>query len=99
MKASAALWINWRADEPFVVSLEDAARTSLAILAIMESAKTRMPVEVDYSRAGLTPLISLVTSKAVCSAVTSIVKDGAWKQAPSFACRSPDFGESCLSLL
>lgn len=34
--------------EPFVVSLEDAARTSLAILAIMESAKTRMPVEVDY---------------------------------------------------
>lgn len=37
------------ADEPFVVSLEDAARTSLAILAIMESAKTRMPVEVDYS--------------------------------------------------
>ena len=37
------------ADEPFVVSLEDAARTSLAILAIMESAKTRMPVEEDYS--------------------------------------------------
>lgn len=34
--------------EPFVVSLEDAARTSLAILAIMESAKTRMPVEIDY---------------------------------------------------
>ncbi len=35
-------------DEPFIVSLEDAARTSLAILAIMESAKTRMPVEIDY---------------------------------------------------
>jgi predicted dehydrogenase len=34
--------------EPFVVSLEDAARTSLAILAIMESARTRMPVDVDY---------------------------------------------------
>lgn len=35
-------------DEPFVVSLEDAARTSLAILAIMESAQKRMPVEIDY---------------------------------------------------
>ena len=35
-------------EEPFIVSLEDAARTSLAILAIMESAKTRMPVEIDY---------------------------------------------------
>ena len=34
--------------EPFVVSLEDAARTSLAILAIMESARTRTPVDVDY---------------------------------------------------
>ena len=34
--------------DPFVVSLEDAARTSLAILAIMESAKTRTPVEIDY---------------------------------------------------
>ena len=34
--------------EPFIVSLEDAARTSLAILAIMESAKNRMPVEIDY---------------------------------------------------
>ena len=34
--------------EPFVVSLEDAARTSLAILAIIESAKTRTPVEIDY---------------------------------------------------
>lgn len=40
-------------DEPFIVSLEDAARTSLAILAIMESAKTRMPVEVDYGRLDL----------------------------------------------
>ena len=36
------------ADEPFVVSLEDAARTSLAILAIMESAHKRIPVEIDY---------------------------------------------------
>lgn len=35
-------------DEPFIVSLEDAARTSLAILAIMESAKSRTPVEIDY---------------------------------------------------
>ena len=34
--------------DPFTVSLEDAARTSIAILAIMESAKSRMPVEVDY---------------------------------------------------
>lgn len=32
----------------FPVSVEDAAHTSLAILAIMESAKTRMPVEVNY---------------------------------------------------
>ena len=39
-------------DEPFTVSLEDAARTSLAILAIMDSAKTRMPVEVDYGPLG-----------------------------------------------
>lgn len=36
------------ANEPFTVSLEDSARTSLAILAIMESAKQRMPVTVDY---------------------------------------------------
>ena len=34
--------------EKFVVSMEDAAKTSLAILAIMESAKIRMPVEVLY---------------------------------------------------
>lgn len=34
--------------EPFIVSLEDAACTSLAILAIIESARTRMPIEVDY---------------------------------------------------
>lgn len=33
---------------PFVVSLEDAARTSIGILAIMESAKKREPVVVDY---------------------------------------------------
>ena len=32
----------------FHVSMQDAANTSLAILAIMESAKTRMPVEVKY---------------------------------------------------
>jgi predicted dehydrogenase len=34
--------------EEFRVSVEDAANTSLAILAIMESAKKRMPVEVAY---------------------------------------------------
>jgi len=34
--------------KPFVVSLEDAARTSLVILAIMESASTRTPVAIDY---------------------------------------------------
>jgi len=34
-------------DKPFPVTLEDAANTSLAILAIMESAEKRMPVEVD----------------------------------------------------
>jgi predicted dehydrogenase len=34
--------------EAFHVSLEDAANTSLAILAIMESAQTRQPVEVTY---------------------------------------------------
>lgn len=33
--------------EPFIVSLEDSARTSLAILSIMESAKTRMPVDLE----------------------------------------------------
>ena len=33
--------------EEFHVSLEDAANTSLAILAIMESAEKRMPVDVD----------------------------------------------------
>lgn len=33
---------------PFPLTLEDAAHTSLAILAVMESAKTRMPVEVQY---------------------------------------------------
>ncbi len=33
---------------PFIVSMEDAARTSIAILSIMESAKTRTPVAVDY---------------------------------------------------
>ena len=34
--------------EEFPVSLEAAAQASLVILSIMESAKTRMPVEVDY---------------------------------------------------
>jgi predicted dehydrogenase len=34
--------------EEFKVSVQDAANTSLAILAIMESAKSRMPVEVRY---------------------------------------------------
>ena len=34
--------------KPFLVSMEDAANTSLAILAVLESAKTRMPVEVRY---------------------------------------------------
>ena len=32
----------------FPVSVYDAANTTLAILAIMESSKTRMPVEVQY---------------------------------------------------
>ncbi len=36
--------------EKFHVSIEDAANTSLAILAIMESAKTRMPVDVSFDR-------------------------------------------------
>ena len=35
-------------DKPFIVSMEDAARTSIAILAIMESSQKRMPVEIDY---------------------------------------------------
>jgi predicted dehydrogenase len=34
--------------DPFKVSVRDAANTSLAILAIIESAKTRNPVEVRY---------------------------------------------------
>lgn len=34
--------------EPFVVSMEDAAKTSLALLAIMQSSVNRMPVEVVY---------------------------------------------------
>ena len=34
-------------DKPFYVTLEDAANTSQAFLAIMVSAETRMPVEVD----------------------------------------------------
>lgn len=35
-------------NKEFPVTLKDSAHTSLAILAIMESAKTRMPVEVKY---------------------------------------------------
>jgi predicted dehydrogenase len=34
--------------EPFLVSMEDAKNTSLALLAVLESARTRMPVEVGY---------------------------------------------------
>jgi predicted dehydrogenase len=34
--------------EEFHVSVEDAANTSLAILAILESAKRRVPVDVEY---------------------------------------------------
>ena len=34
--------------KPFLVSLDDAAKVSLALLAVMESAKTRMPVKVEY---------------------------------------------------
>ena len=34
--------------KPFPVSLEDAANASLALLAVLESAATRMPVEVKY---------------------------------------------------
>lgn len=34
--------------EAFICSMEDAAKTSLAILSIMKSAESRMPVEVEY---------------------------------------------------
>ena len=34
--------------KPFMVSMEDAAKTSLALLAIMQSAETRTPVVVEY---------------------------------------------------
>ncbi|MCL2391220.1 MAG: Gfo/Idh/MocA family oxidoreductase [Oscillospiraceae bacterium] len=34
--------------KPFLVSVEEAAKGSLALLAVMESAKTRMPVKVEY---------------------------------------------------
>lgn len=34
--------------QPFVVSMEDAARTTMAILKIVESAQTRTPIEVKY---------------------------------------------------
>lgn len=36
--------------KPFDVSLKDAANASLALLAVLESAKTRMPVEVNYDK-------------------------------------------------
>lgn len=39
-------------DEPFIVSLEDAANTSLAILGILESARTGKVVKVDHVQAG-----------------------------------------------
>ncbi|WP_220482010.1 Gfo/Idh/MocA family protein [Paenibacillus sp. 1011MAR3C5] len=35
-------------DEPFFVTMEDAFNTTMVILAIMESAKTRTPVNVQY---------------------------------------------------
>ena len=34
--------------EEFIVSMDDAVRNSLVILAIFESAKTGLPVKVDY---------------------------------------------------
>lgn len=34
--------------EEFIVSMEDAAKTSLAILSILKSAETRTPVDVEY---------------------------------------------------
>jgi len=34
--------------DEFIVSMEDAAKTSLALLSVMKSAETRMPVEVEY---------------------------------------------------
>jgi len=34
--------------KPFIVSMEDAANTALAILAIKQSAENRMPVDVEY---------------------------------------------------
>lgn len=34
--------------EPFRVSLEDAADVTRVVLAIMESAESRMPVDVNY---------------------------------------------------
>ncbi|MDR1570065.1 MAG: Gfo/Idh/MocA family oxidoreductase [Oscillospiraceae bacterium] len=36
------------ADKPFIVSMEDAARATIAILAILESAEKRQPVDVVY---------------------------------------------------
>jgi len=34
--------------EKFIVSMEDAAKTSLALLSILKSAETRTPIEVEY---------------------------------------------------
>lgn len=39
---------NLATEQPFIVTMEDAARTSIALLAIIESAKGRTPVAVDY---------------------------------------------------
>jgi predicted dehydrogenase len=39
---------NMASGEKFIVSLEDSARVSLVILAIMESAEKREPVDVRY---------------------------------------------------
>jgi hypothetical protein len=34
--------------DEFIVSIEDAARTSLAILAVLKSAESRTPVYIEY---------------------------------------------------
>jgi len=34
--------------DKFIVSMEDAAKTSLALLSVMKSAENRMPIEVEY---------------------------------------------------
>jgi hypothetical protein len=42
--------------EPFIVSIEDAVCTSLALLANIESAHTRMQIELDYGSLGINGL-------------------------------------------